>query len=558
MARFGKKAQLKRIFGLVPIVGFTCCLVITWEAMLVVFQGGLLNGGNAGLIYGYIFVWFGTILQVLVMAEMASMFEIPLAGGQYNWVAVLSPPSCSKFLSYTTGWLCVIGWQCTVASAGYLSGTLIQGLLVLNYPDYEFQRWHGTLLHIAVILVALFFNTITKPLLPIVELILLGLHVVGFFALIIPLVDLAPHASPKEVFATFYNGGDWSTDGLSFFVGLTATMFAFVGCDAASHLAEEIQHASTTIPHSMFASVALNGILGLGTVIAIAFCLGSDPSAILATPTGYPAIQMFANATDLRAASAMSSVLILACVAATINVLASASRMLWAFARERGLPCSAWLSRVHSIPAWGGGGHQLTATISTGAGGNKRNDNNRNNTLPLNALLVTAATSSLLALINIGSAVAFNALTSLVVLASYATFAVPAAVLLLKRVRGRPAAVAFGAFTLGRNAVAVPVVAAALAYSLLGAFFSLWPPTRSVEGPKELNWSGVVFGACVVWSLAYWAVWGRKVYVGPVLEVGVVRGSTVDGGASVGEESAAVVRGPSREKEGSVAVVERR
>ncbi|KAL0255031.1 hypothetical protein SLS55_009558 [Diplodia seriata] len=227
MARFGKKAQLKRIFGLVPIVGFTCCLVITWEAMLIVFQGGLPNGGNAGLIYGYIFVWFGTILQVLVMAEMASM--IPLAGGQYNWVAVLSPPSCSKFLSYTTGWLCVIGWQCTVASAGYLSGTLIQGLLVLNYPDYEFQRWHGTLLHIAVILVALFFNTITKPLLPIVELILLGLHVVGFFALIIPLVDLAPHASPKEVFATFYNGGDWSSDGLSFFVGLTATMFAFVG-----------------------------------------------------------------------------------------------------------------------------------------------------------------------------------------------------------------------------------------------------------------------------------------------------------------------------------------
>ncbi|KAL1629599.1 hypothetical protein SLS54_001351 [Diplodia seriata] len=288
----------------------------------------------------------------------------------------------------------------------------------------------------------------------------------------------------------------------------------------------------------------------------------ANPSSILSTPTGYPVIQMFANATapspgsDLRAASAMSSVLILACVAATINVLASASRMLWAFARERGLPCSAWLSRVHSIP-WGG--HQLTRTAisSTGVGNNKRNDNN-NNTLPLNALLVTAATASLLALINIGSAVAFNALTSLVVLASYATFAVPAAVLLLKRVqRGRPTALAFGAFTLGRNAVAVPVVAAALGYSLLGAFFSLWPPTRRVAGPEELNWSGVVFGACVVWSLAYWAVWGRKVYVGPVLEVGVVR-RAVGGGVSAGGEESAAVHGPSREKEGSVAVVERR
>lgn len=31
------------------------------------------NGGPAGLIYGYLFVWCGVILQALVMAEMASM-----------------------------------------------------------------------------------------------------------------------------------------------------------------------------------------------------------------------------------------------------------------------------------------------------------------------------------------------------------------------------------------------------------------------------------------------------------------------------------------------------
>ena len=34
---------------------------------------GLENGGPAGLIYGYLFVWLGATLQALVMAEMASM-----------------------------------------------------------------------------------------------------------------------------------------------------------------------------------------------------------------------------------------------------------------------------------------------------------------------------------------------------------------------------------------------------------------------------------------------------------------------------------------------------
>ena len=39
-----------------------------------VFQSGLTNGGPAGLIYGFIFVWVGTALQTAVMAELASLY----------------------------------------------------------------------------------------------------------------------------------------------------------------------------------------------------------------------------------------------------------------------------------------------------------------------------------------------------------------------------------------------------------------------------------------------------------------------------------------------------
>ena len=41
---------------------------------LSTFTGGLQNGGSAGLVYGYIFVWAGSMLQALVMSELASMF----------------------------------------------------------------------------------------------------------------------------------------------------------------------------------------------------------------------------------------------------------------------------------------------------------------------------------------------------------------------------------------------------------------------------------------------------------------------------------------------------
>ena len=37
------------------------------------FQAGLYNGGPSGLVYGFLFSWVGSLLQALVMAEMASM-----------------------------------------------------------------------------------------------------------------------------------------------------------------------------------------------------------------------------------------------------------------------------------------------------------------------------------------------------------------------------------------------------------------------------------------------------------------------------------------------------
>lgn len=41
------------------------------------FAAGLNNGGASGLLYGYLLAWSGTLLQVLIMAELGSMFVAP-------------------------------------------------------------------------------------------------------------------------------------------------------------------------------------------------------------------------------------------------------------------------------------------------------------------------------------------------------------------------------------------------------------------------------------------------------------------------------------------------
>jgi choline transport protein len=41
--------------------------------ILRVFTYGFSNGGPAGLVYGYLFCWVGTLATVASLAEMASM-----------------------------------------------------------------------------------------------------------------------------------------------------------------------------------------------------------------------------------------------------------------------------------------------------------------------------------------------------------------------------------------------------------------------------------------------------------------------------------------------------
>ncbi len=58
--------------------------------------------------------------------------------------------------------------------------------------------------------------------------------------------------------------------------------------------AEEIEHASSVIPRSMCYSVLINGALGFAMCIVLLFCLG-DINAALATPTGFPFIEVYKN-----------------------------------------------------------------------------------------------------------------------------------------------------------------------------------------------------------------------------------------------------------------------
>ena len=111
-------------------------------------------------------------------------------------------------------------------------------------------------------------------------------------------------------------------------------------------VAEEVYNASTVVPWAIVSTIIVNGILGLALLIALLFCLG-DVTAALNTPTGFPFIEIFAQATNSNAAATAMTVLILFLLTASgSGVMATASRLLWSFARDNGVPFSGHISRV--------------------------------------------------------------------------------------------------------------------------------------------------------------------------------------------------------------------
>ena len=112
-------------------------------------------------------------------------------------------------------------------------------------------------------------------------------------------------------------------------------------------MSEEIKNAPIIVPRSILVSVLLNGVLGFAMLLAELFCLG-DPSASLNQQ--YPFMNIFLQATNsVTGAAIMVSIMIVLTLCSTIGLLASASRMLWSFSRDRGVPGWRFVSKVIQI-----------------------------------------------------------------------------------------------------------------------------------------------------------------------------------------------------------------
>lgn len=122
-----------------------------------------------------------------------------------------------------------LSWQAGNASGSFLTGTIVQALLVVSYPDYDPKAWQGTLFVFAMVVVLLIFNIWGAHLWPLIQNVLMVFHIVFFLVIVIVLWVKAPHQSAKVVLTEFTNEGGWSSMGLSVMIGQITAIYSLLG-----------------------------------------------------------------------------------------------------------------------------------------------------------------------------------------------------------------------------------------------------------------------------------------------------------------------------------------
>jgi choline transport protein len=384
-----------------------------------------------------------------------------------------------------TSWTSTIAWQAGNAQGVLLVGTLIQTMIFLNNEDYAFPNYQGTLLAFAAILIGITGTIFGSKVLPYWQNAVFLFHVLAFFAWLVPVWVYAPKATHHQVWFEWDTLAGWNNIGLAVMIGQLTGISNNVGIDTCAHMSEETKNANKTVPMAMLACYLINFIITFPAFVTICYAI-PDLDAALNDPTAYPFLYVLQQSMSTAWVTVIVVITVVILIASNIVYLAAVSRDLFAFARDRGVPFSSWLSKVHP----------------------RRH-------IPENAIITSSVISAILALIYIGSPTAFYALTSLLTVALLQCYTFSISCMLYRRIY-LPHTLPPATWPLGK--FGVPINAAAVIFGLYCFFWAFWPQSYPVTA-EGFNWASPVYAAVLIFALGYFAVKARKQYFGPVTVV---------------------------------------
>ncbi|KAF8920608.1 putative choline transporter Hnm1 [Mucidula mucida] len=474
LQQMGHEQELKRHFTVWSLIGLASTTTISWTGLGLGLITEINAGGPGAVIYGFILVWVLQCFLGLSLAEFVSAY--PTEGGMYHWVAAISPREYSGFLSFVTGWWSVSGWIFTTASTNLVYAQNFMALIALYRSDLVIKAWMTFVVYqctnLATASVVLFGNKI----IPTMNKFSLFYLQIAWFVLLVTVVACAPtHNDAKFVFRTWINETGWQNNVICFITGLVNPLYSLGGLDGITHITEEMPNPSRNAPLALLCTLAIAFVTGLTYLIALMFSV-QDYTALAASSTGLPLAELFRQATQSTGgAFALVFLLWIAIGPCMVGSQLSTSRVVWAFARDEGLPASKLLSKVSTRFQ-----------------------------VPFNAQLLVTAICAVLGCLYLGSSTAFNALLGSAVTINNIAYIIP----ILTNVLQSRKPLVRGKFHMGttKGLFVNLVTLGWLTFAIVFFSFPYYQPVTAAN----MNYTCVCVGGIGIIALSCWFVIGKN------------------------------------------------
>ena len=326
----GYRQELRRSFGGFGNFALSFSIISILTGAVTLYGHGLLNGGPLVMSLGWWLVTLGTLPVALSLAQLASSY--PTAGALYHWSTLLGGPAWG----FATAWLNTIGQFAITAGVDFGLAEFLAPMLGL--PEDRATKLlicgallfsHGLLNHLGVRVVNV-LNWLSA-----------WVHLLGVLAIVVALAWLAPH-KPVGFLLTH-----WTQDargyGWGFALGLLQAQWTYTGYDASAHITEETVDPSRNAPRGIVLAVLVSAIAGSILLCAVTLAIGDIEATRQATN---PFIFILQNGLGAPVGGALVWIAIAAMWFCGLGSVTSNSRMLFAFARDHGVPFASSIAQV--------------------------------------------------------------------------------------------------------------------------------------------------------------------------------------------------------------------
>lgn len=348
LKKMGYEQELHRHMNGFSNFAISFSIICILAGCITAFPQGLGAGGGASIGIGWLVGCSFTIIVSLCMAQIASSY--PTSGGLYHWGSILG----GKGFGWCTAWFNLLGIIFVVASVNFgvydpMFKSLIAPLLGIDPArlDYTYQTlFLASITAIQAFMIYRFPRATTKI-----------TDLSGYFIFITALVltvSLLVYSPVNLDFSrlvTFTNftgaeGSVWPrSEGvlMPFLTGLLLSIYTVTGFDGSAHIAEETHDAAKTVPKGIISAVVFSALFGYLMVCTFVLVM-PDLATGVKQGLGFIDGLLSSLPTGIRTALGISIFILnflcgLAC-------LTSCSRMMFAFARDGGLPASKFLRTI--------------------------------------------------------------------------------------------------------------------------------------------------------------------------------------------------------------------